>query len=158
MLTLREFIEKVNFREHYRIYNPNRDCLIFESYFTVHSPYYFDDKPEHLLKLKDEYFTNNPYCNDIYTKDELDDETKELLDRFGDYEVHSLEIGSFAPYNCIKDKKGNIHLEPTKSKSIPNRDYIDCFNVFIRTPTYDTDEYLDMCNSLPHPDKNIIEE
>ena len=60
-MTLKEFLTDIGTREHYRIYNPNRDCLIFESFFTVHSPYYFDAKEEHLLKLKPEYFNNGFY-------------------------------------------------------------------------------------------------
>lgn len=130
-MTLREFLTDIGRGEHYRIYNPNRDCLIFESFFTVHSPYYFDGKKEHLLKTKPEYFNNNHYCNDVYEKNEFDDETKELLDRFGDYEVTGIEIGSFFPYNITTDEKSNISIVPVNSKSKPKQDYLECFNIFI---------------------------
>ena len=131
-MTLREFIEKVNFHEHYRIYQPNRDCLIFESYYKVHSPYYFDGKEEHLLKLKDEYWTDNAFCDDVRLCKELDEETKELLDRYGNYKVHSLECSGFRPSKMYTDAKGELRIEWLDDDPLrPGQEYIDCFNVFI---------------------------
>ena len=51
-LNYEEFIEKVNFREHFRVYQMNMDGLIYESYYTTHSPYFFDKEHEE----KREYF------------------------------------------------------------------------------------------------------
>lgn len=66
MMTLREFVEKINFREHFRVYQPNRDCLIYESYRSVHSPYFFDK--EHNEKNKyfnEKYDSDNKFCDDV---------------------------------------------------------------------------------------------
>ena len=128
MMTLREFIEKVNCREHYRIYQPNRDCLIFESYFKVHSPYYFD----HSLKLNKDYLGNNSYCNDVYDASKpLDEETQKLLEKFGDYKVIHLECSSFRPMDIYTSRKGKIQIHFVKDKYHPYSDYLNCFNVFI---------------------------
>ena len=130
MMTLREFIEKVNFHEHYRIYQPNRDCLIFESFRTIHSPYWFDK--EH--KEKGEYFNDAFYDNNFFSNDAidpnkpLDEETKALLEEFGDYEVFSLECGSIIPYNILRDESGKTKVEILSDKY---PDGIDCFGVFI---------------------------
>lgn len=132
MMTLREFIEKVNFYEHYRIYQPNRDCLIFESFFKIHSPYYFDKEHEHSLALNKQYWEDNDYCDSARRTRELDEETKIFLERFGDYEVFSLECGSCAPSRVYTDEEGHIHLEHIKDQMNPDREYLDCFNVFIR--------------------------
>lgn len=132
MLTLREFLEEVNAHEHYRIYLPNRDCLLFESYFKVHSPYYFDGKEEHLLKLKDEYWENNDFCDDVRHCKEFDKETKELLDRYGNYKVHSLECSGFRPKKVYKGDNDKIKVDYLEGDPLrPNSEYIDCFNVFI---------------------------
>lgn len=125
MMTLKEFIEKVNAHEHYRIYQPNRDCLIYESFRTVHSPYWFDK--EH--KEKGEYFNHAFYNNNLFSDDardpnkSLDEETKAFLEEFGDYEVFKMECGGFIPYNILKN---GIEL---LSDRYP--DGIDCFNIFI---------------------------
>lgn len=38
-LTLKHLLSILERGCHYRIYQPNRDCLMWESYFTEHSPY-----------------------------------------------------------------------------------------------------------------------
>ena len=130
MMTLREFITKINANEHYRIYQPNRDCLIFESYFKVHSPYYFD-KRHNIYDFNKNYFENNKYCNDVYKVKKLDKETKAFLNRFGDYVVYHLECGSFKPYNITTTESGGCHLEEVQDEFRPDNDYLLCFNVFI---------------------------
>lgn len=130
MLTLRDFLENINFYEHYRIYHPNRDCLVFESYFKVHSPYYLDK--EHKLIFNPNYYNNNFYCNDVRERKEFDEETKLFLNIFGDYEIFSIECGDFIPYNIKKGEDGNLIFEETKDETQPNRDCLPCFNIFIR--------------------------
>ena len=124
MLTLKEFITKINAGEHYRIYQPNRDCLIFESYFKIHSPYKFETDD---YEFNINYFENNNYCDDIYQTRALDKETKIFLKRFGKYVVTHLEIGEFRPCNL----KANSNVEDARSESRPNREVLPCFNVFI---------------------------
>lgn len=132
MMTLREFLEKVNFHEHYRIYQPNRDCLIFESYLKIHSPYSFLKGTNSPLGFKHEYFDDNEFCDDVRLCKEPDEETKEFLDVFGDYKVFSLEIGSFRPSKQYRDEKGDLQIEHIEKDPLrPSCDYIDCFNVFI---------------------------
>lgn len=130
MMTLREFLEKVNFHEHYRIYQPNRDCLIFESYFKIHSPYNFDKnikEPEDFWNK--EYYEDNMFCNDVRECKEMDDETKAFLDKYGDYEVFSLECGGFMPANRIKGKWESVKIESGDFDKFP--DGLPCFEVFI---------------------------
>ena len=129
-MTLREFIEKVNSHEQFRIYQPNRDCLIYESYFKVHSPYYFDDKHE-VFDYNKDYYENNYYCRDVYLMKELDEETKIFLDKFGDYVVFRMECSGFRPRNMSKNYEGHIESECVEDPSMPERDYLDCFNLFI---------------------------
>jgi len=130
MMTLREFITKVNFHEQYRIYKPNRDCLIFESYFKVHSPYYLNKNIDH-TKINHDYWKNNDYCNDVYTNKKLDEETKQLLDNFGECEVFSLECGSFKPMKVYTDEEEKLHFEYVTESIFPDREYLNCINVFI---------------------------
>ena len=130
-MTLREFIEKVNLHGHYRIYQPNRDCLIFESFRTVHSHYWFDK--EH--KERGEYFNDAFYNNNLFNDNvrdsskPLDRETQEFLEEFGDYEIFLMECGGFIPYNILKNNNGEVKID-LLSDRYPNG--IDCFNIFIR--------------------------
>lgn len=134
MMTLKEFLEKVNFHEHYRIYQPNRDCLIFESYFKVHSPYRFKKGISFTEQFQDDYFNNNEFCDDVRLCKEPDDETKEFLERFGNYEVIGLECGAFRPCNMHEGEDGNLKIDYYKEDPLrPGlADYINCFNVFIK--------------------------
>lgn len=157
MVTLREFLKMIG-DEQYRIYQPNRDCLIFESFFKVHSPYYFDHKKEHLLQFRDNYWNDNDYCRGVYTdgwKDPAyDEETAEFLDHFGDYEVFSVECSSFRPVRMFKDKKGNLQFDYLKDERRPEDDYLHCFDIFIIG--YDKDHHYgcDRCHhSLLKKDK-----
>lgn len=130
MMTLREFVEKVNFHEQFRVYQPNRDCLIYESYFKVHSPYYFDDKHE-CCETNWQYWNDNPYNRDVYLMKDFDEETKVFLDKFGNYEVFSLECSGFRPI-YMHTVDGKLVIDDVKDEGMPHRDYLDCFNVFIR--------------------------
>jgi hypothetical protein len=133
--------------EQYRIYQPNRDCLIFESYFTVHSPYNF--KADATDFFNHDYFDNNDYCRGVYTdgyKDPAyDEETSKFLDKFGDYEVFGVECSSFRPLKMFKGEDGNLVFDYLTEPQLPDRDYISCFNIFITG--YDKDHYYDcqMC-------------
>ena len=135
MMTLREFVEKVNFHEHYRVYQPNRDCLIYESYFKVHSPYFFDNAHEEAHEwFNSAYYDNNDFCDDVRHAKELDEETKTFLEKFGDYIVFSLECGCFRPVKMYKGEDGDLKFEYFTDPLRPNlqyNEYIDCFNVFI---------------------------
>ena len=125
-MKLKEFITKINANEHYRIYQPNRDCLIFESYFKVHSPYDFSTDS---LELNSNYWKNNDYCDDVY-KRVMDKETKVFLKRFGKYQITHIEIGEFKPCNYRTINNENV-IEETKSASRPDSEYLTCFNIFI---------------------------
>ena len=127
MMTLREFVEKVNFFEHFRVYQPNRDCLIYESFFKIHSPYFFRD----FIEINNDYWDNNDYCNNVLKTRELDDETKKFLDKFGDYVVFRMECGSFRPSKMYKDENDILKIEHVVEESRPNSEYLDCFNLFI---------------------------
>jgi hypothetical protein len=130
MMTLNEFIKEVNFHEHYRIYQPNRDCLIFESYYKVHSPYTFTD--EGGIGLNDNYWDDNDFCDDVRLYKELDEETKTFLKRFGEYKVFSMECSGFRPSKMYKNENGELRIEWLDDDPLrPGQEYIDCFNVFI---------------------------
>lgn len=130
MMTLREFVMKVNFREHFRVYMPNRDCLIYESYFKVHSPYYFDEVHKDDW-YKDTYFTNNDYCDNVYMGI-IDEETQVLLDEFGEYEVQYMECSNFSPRKIYTDENGKLCFESCIDPSYPNQKILNCFNLFIK--------------------------
>ena len=102
-MTLKKFIKKVNINEHYRIYQSNKDCLIFESYFKIHSPYKFENED---YEFNNKYYDENDYCDNVY-KRKLDKETKIFLKKFGKYEITHLECGIFREFD------------------------LPCFNVFI---------------------------
>jgi len=133
-MTLREFLKIT--REHYRVYQPNRDCLIFESYFTTHSPFYFNE--DHINKgefCNRAYYEDNKYnqafYDNSYKNPYVDKETEIFLDKYGDYKIFSLEIAAFKPHNIHKDDKGNVIVEETKDKYRPHSEYLDCYNIFI---------------------------
>lgn len=132
-MTLREFLEEVNAHEHYRIYQPNRDCLIFESYFKIHSPYTFKQTDDIDSWYQMDYYDNNDYCNDVYFG-HLDEETEIFLERFGNYIVCSLECSTFRPRKMYKGEDDKIHFEYKRDSVRPHIDYLECFNVFIIPP------------------------
>lgn len=125
-MKLREFL-KVARNTHYRIYLPNRDCLIFESFFKVHSPFFFDDKHEEEFKANLDYYDNNDFCDNaahLLNRDPAyDEETKIFLEKYGDMEVFAVEISSFRPTRIFK-KDGVI---TTESKD----EVKECLDIFI---------------------------
>lgn len=130
MVTLREFL-KIAKSEQYRIYQPNRDCLIFESYFKVHSPYKFGI---HSYKIQNAYWEDNDYCREVYEKSfkdpAYDKETKAFLDFFGDMEVFSVETSGFKPMRMYS-KGGHLCIEDVADPSMPEKRYLPCLNIFI---------------------------
>ena len=132
-MTLKEFL-KVNWHEHFRIYQPNRDCLIYESYREVHSPYFFDEEHEKNREyINNQFWISNGYCDDVYQYPEvIDRETKQFLERFGDYEVFSIEIGSFRPESMYTDDEDKLHIESVMDGRYPNQEYLECYNIFIK--------------------------
>ena len=136
MMTLREFITQVNSHEHYRVYQPNRDCLIFESYFKVHSPYILKDM---FTRGRDydgpwfnhNYYDNNDYCDDVFQVKKYDQETLDFLETFGDYIVFRMECCSCSPMKMYKGNDGELKIEHLRDSHYPDRDYIPCFNLFI---------------------------
>ena len=130
MMTLREFVEKVNSHEHFRVYQPNRDCLIYESYFKIHSSY--DFRCVERNQYQHGYYEDNDYCNDVLKTKELDEETKVFLDKFGDYEVFRMECSGFSPSRMFKDETGTLRIEHVKEESRPVEEYLECFNLFIK--------------------------
>ena len=135
-MTLREFVEKVNFRGHFRVYQPNRDCLIYESYYSVHSPYFFDKEHEEKNEyFNEKYYSDNKFCDDIRTNKNkgIDEETRIFLEKFGNYNVIGLECSGFKPHDVYKDSDGKLHIKYYDEDPLrPGlADYIDCFNVFI---------------------------
>ena len=137
-MTLREFILSAGCRQHYRIYQPNRDCLIFESFRKVHSPYNFRDKSRRnslnkMLSLNEGYWDNNPFCDDVRYCKPLDKETKILLKRFGNYKVFRIESSSFTPMN-FHTRDGKFRIEYIKKDPLRpglHEDYIHCLDIFI---------------------------
>lgn len=130
MLTLREFL-KIAKNEHYRIYQPNRDCLIFESYFKNHSPYKFG---EHSFEYQSAYWDNNDYCGEVYEKSyknpAYDEETKTFLDFFGDMEVFSVETSTFSPTRMYT-KGERLYTADVIDPLRPEERYLPCLNIFI---------------------------
>ena len=137
-MTLREFILSAGRGQHYRIYQPNRDCLIFESFRKVHSPYNFRDKSrrnslDKILGLNEDYWDNNPFCDDARHYKPLDTETKVLLKKFGNYKVFRIECSSFTPMN-FHTRNGELRIEYIKEDPLrpgSGEDYIRCLDIFI---------------------------
>lgn len=126
-MKLREFL-KVARNTHYRIYLPNRDCLIFESFFRVHSPFFFDDEPEEeISRVNLDYYDNNNFCDNaahLLNRDPAyDEETKIFLEKCGDMEVYSVEISSFRPSRIIR--KGGVITSESKDE------VKECLDIFI---------------------------
>ena len=117
MLTLRELLLEVNKDDYFRIYNPNRDCLEFESFYSPHDPWNCDNGHTFL----------KPAWRTSY--EELDDETKKLLDDYGDYEVFSIECSSTSCIDFYKNENGGIEWK--RSDAYPH-EHAPVLNIFIR--------------------------
>jgi len=135
MLTLKEFITEIGKYEHYRIYQPNRDCLIFESYFKVHSPYKFNYSRRRNKKMfQDDYWDNNKFDDTARAKGPvgMDAETRHFLKKFGNYKVFRIETSGFKPHDMWKGEDGELHFHYYDEDPLrPYQDYIDCFDLFI---------------------------
>ena len=134
MITLREFLKLIR-GEHYRIYYPNRDCLVFESFWVHHSPYTFSKKSKK-TEYVDAYWNDNTYNEQIYVNGwknpDYDEETKAFLDVVGGKIVHAVELSGFHPYKRYVDKDGHAAMEPLEGLSRQNAmGYIDCYNIFV---------------------------
>ena len=131
MLTLKDFLENICFYEHYRVFSPNRDCLIFESYFEHHSHYRFDEGNEGAwLNLNDAYYKDNHFSDKVRKTREFDEETKLFIKKYGKYRIFRMETGQFYPVDM---SYGTLFGDPPKFKLIsPNP--ILCFNIYILPP------------------------
>ena len=153
MITLREFLKMIRDVQ-YRIYQPNRDCLIFESYFTVHTPYFFDERYEKNGEwFNTKYYDDNDYCRGVYTdaykNPAYDEETSIFLDRFGDYEVFNVEYSSCMPTRMYKGEDGGLKFE----HNVDGHDWVPCFNIFIASYNKEHIRECDRCtHSLLKPD------
>lgn len=105
MMTLNEFIKDVNFHEHYRIYQPNRDCLIFESYYKVHSPYTFTEDGG--IGFNDNYWDDNDFCDDVRHYKELDEETKTFLKDSANTKSSRWNVVVLDLQRCIRMRRVN---------------------------------------------------
>lgn len=135
MLTLREFITNMRSHEHYRVYQPNRDCLVFESYFKVHSACLFNKETAITKKwyyFNDKYYKDNDFCDDARTTRPIDEETEAFLEIFGDHEVIRLDCSSFRPYKMWQDANGKLQFDYSNDPMRPHNDYIECFDIFIK--------------------------
>ena len=105
MLTLREFIEKINFREHFRIYQMNMDGLIYESYYTVHSPYFFDKEHEEKREyFNDKYYSDNKFCDDVRTNENKGIDEEQIIYINFEFEDYYFIKNDLDLHNYIKDK------------------------------------------------------
>lgn len=129
MIKLNELLQILERGCQYRIYAPNRDCLIFESYLTIHSERDLDENLNYAPECND-YYTNNPYCYGVYGQEELDIQTIRFLQRYGNHEVHHLEVGSIQPYDLIADKDGRVSIRYVEDKYRPGVE-VSCVNIFI---------------------------
>ena len=150
MVTLREFLKMAD-RTHYRIYQPNRDCLIFESYYKVHNPYKFDSD---CFDTNRDYWDNNDYCGMVleqgWQRPDYDEETSKFLDHFGHYEVFGVDPSGCRPHKMYKGEDGELKFEyPTGLYGQNDDGYIDCLDIYIIP--YDPDHsYLGGCDGCFH--------
>ena len=132
MMTLREFVERVNFYEHFRVYLSNKDCLIYESYFKIHSPLNILEKSGCLeITSDDDYWNNNEYCDTALKTRALDKETEVFLNKFGDYQIVRMECSLVRPCRRDKDDSDEFIDEQVVEKSLLDKEYLECFNLYI---------------------------
>lgn len=125
-MKLRELL-KVARNIHYRVYQPNRDCLIFESFRKIHSPYFFDKEHEQVFETNSQYYDNNDFCDSaahLLNKDPAyDKETELFLEKCGDMEVFAVEMAAFYPTKIFREN-GELITEAEPRK-------IGCLDIFI---------------------------
>ena len=130
MIKLKELLKILERGCHYRIYQPNRDCLMWESYFTEHSPYQLQEDLSWNLDFNEKYYSNNNYCYNVY-EDKIDDQTELMLKKYGDYEVFSIEVSAVIPLKLRLDQKGDAKVDVVEDKYRPGSQQVDCVNIFI---------------------------
>jgi hypothetical protein len=131
MIKLKELLKTLERGCHYRIYQPNRDCLMWESYFTEHSPYQLQKDLSWSLDFNEKYYSNNNYCYNVY-EDKIDDQTELMLKKYGDYEVFIIEVSAVTPLQLGLDQNGHIKVEVVEDKYRLESQQVDCVNIFIR--------------------------
>lgn len=130
-LTLKHLLNILERGCHYRIYRPNRDCLMWESYFTEHSPYKLKKDLSWSLTYNRKYYSNNEYCYNVY-EDKLDNQTKLMLKKYGEYEVVTIEVSAVIPLHLSLDQNGYNKVDIVEDKYRPGLESIDCINIFIK--------------------------
>lgn len=132
MLTLKELILELNRFDHFRVYKPNRDCLIFESFLSPHSEpgilKYLDYNNDSEWNAQWDLFRSRKYCQRKrrLSLDDLDEETKMLLSKYGDCRVISIEASSCYVTDFIRNR-----LSPAIDVLQPNADSVECLDIYI---------------------------
>lgn len=101
-MDFRELFLKVSKREEMRIYEPNRDCLIWETFRNPHSLYT-------LSRNIDKGTIDWTEYDDLYFKGKtersrftpLDPQTELFLEKYGEYEVIAIECGDCETGSCL---------------------------------------------------------
>ena len=97
-MTFRELFLKVSPYEEMRIYDPNRECLIWETFLKVHSSHNLIRQGEYITwdtNSTNDYFYHNEAIRQLRSLDNLDEQTKLFLEKYADYEVHGIETGGY---------------------------------------------------------------
>lgn len=122
-MTFRELFVKVAPREEMRIYEPNRDCMIWETFRKTHAPYTLvrgEKGIDWSLDAPNDYFENNETAVQLRFSSSLDEQTKLFLEKYADFEVHGIECGGYAV--------GDFNDPDTPVE------YASCLDVFICMP------------------------
>lgn len=131
-MTFYELFTKVAKLEEMRVYEPNRDCLIWETFLPEHAPFKLKRNLDGTVSWDWGYANNNYYnCSPKRSRfHELDKQTKLFLEKYGDYEVHGIEASQCA-IGFDKDTK--------------TPEYCDCLDVFIVVPDPEHTRTCDRC-------------
>lgn len=141
-MTFRELFLKVAPMEEMRIYEPNRDCMIWETFRKTHAPYTLVRREKYIewsLDAPNDYFENIEAIRQFHRLEELDEQTKLFLEKYADFEVHGIECGSYALFDWN---------DPDKEL-----DYKPCLDVFICMPDPD---HICECERCHH--SNAVED
>lgn len=134
-MTFRELFLKVSSMEEMRIYEPNRDCMIWETFRKTHAPYTLVRREKYIdwsLDAPNNYFDKNEEVRQLRSIENLDEQTQLFLEKYADYEVTGIETGSYA----IGDfNDPDITIE-----------YKSCLDVFISTPDPNHEMECERCH------------
>lgn len=109
-MLLKELIKTLNTIQ-FRIYAPNRDCLVFESYMEHND--------------LDNHYSTNKYSNHFNKMwPEMTNDLKEVLNRYGEWKVFSIEMSSFIKKDIIND----IAIVYEESENM----FLPCIDIFIK--------------------------